>query len=266
MNNNDLMNALSGLDPKYIDEAAYELHSAPASKKNTKIVSFKKGLAIAFPIAAALILTVLVALPAISRLTGSSNMSESSTMSESSAPSHEAAYSDSYEEAAEAPEYGDYEAAEAPSAYGDYEATDSAAYEEAAEPSDYDAEATDSSAYEEAAEPILDASGSSADSATETQSAMNEAAKENDTAIDIATYENGILTIEVTKPLPADYEESEYTITGTASNGSEKEYARGTLDDVITGADPLTLDISGLNLPKGTYTITFAGRDIEFTV
>ena len=42
MNGNDLFTALSGLDPKYIDEAAFELKEKSAQAKQPKTVSFRK--------------------------------------------------------------------------------------------------------------------------------------------------------------------------------------------------------------------------------
>ena len=158
MNGNDLMNALSGLDPKYIDEAALELHGKPESqnseinsagkteahqesqngsdssselksdgkteahienapdekivpiekfgtKKKTGATQFKRYLLIAVPVAAAALLTVAVAMPAIIRM-------NKGDMASTPAPS-----SDSAEYA---PSYG----AEEPSYYAEESASD----------------------------------------------------------------------------------------------------------------------------------------------
>ena len=60
MNGNDLFTALSGLDPKYIDEAAFELKEKAAPTKQPKTVSFRKIMYIAVPSAAAILLILAV--------------------------------------------------------------------------------------------------------------------------------------------------------------------------------------------------------------
>lgn len=95
MNNNDLMDALSGLDPKYIEEAAFELHDKPISFADAKKKQTKKHLFIVLPAVAAAIvfLGVAIVLPTISRL----NKGESASMqSDAAAPAPQ-------ESAAEAP-------------------------------------------------------------------------------------------------------------------------------------------------------------------
>ena len=113
MNNNDLMNALSGLDPKYIDEAAYELHESNAPVKKNSNYRVMKYILVALPAAAVILLVVGVTLPMVMRM----NKSASSTAPDSAAYESDAA-AEYYEEspaaaesAAEAPAY-DSEAAE----------------------------------------------------------------------------------------------------------------------------------------------------------
>ncbi len=95
MNSNDLMNALSGIDPKYIDEAAWELHEDSLKDRRTdrtKILRMKKFLYIAVPAAAAVLFTLSVAFPFLKRM----NTSDSATCSGSkdaaadTAPAYEA--------------------------------------------------------------------------------------------------------------------------------------------------------------------------------
>ena len=62
------MNALSGIDANYINEAAFELGNVPKVSKTSKsanIVKFKKILYIAVPSAAAILLILAVSLPGI---------------------------------------------------------------------------------------------------------------------------------------------------------------------------------------------------------
>ncbi len=81
-----------------------------------------------------------------------------------------------------------------------------------------------------------------------------------------AAYDNGILTIEVTGTLPTDIKDMSYSITGKDDAGSEKTYSAGILGDILKESVPFTLDISGLKLPDGTYTLSIAEQNIEFAV
>ncbi|MCR4684376.1 MAG: hypothetical protein K5649_02800 [Lachnospiraceae bacterium] len=58
MNNNDLFDALSGIDPKYIDEAAHELHASGKVVDLSARRRIRKYIAIALPSAAAVLLFV----------------------------------------------------------------------------------------------------------------------------------------------------------------------------------------------------------------
>ena len=246
------MDALSGLDPKYIDEAAFELHGKPVRKKNANKSGVIRGIFIALPVAAAVLITVMVALPALFRMSSSSSSSMSETGSY--APASEEAASDasaSYD-AAEAPSEPtwDYEAAEEPS--WDYDAVESESETAAvADTASEEAANASASTKDEATTEIV---GSSEPSATET--AGSEISAE---------YDNGILTIE-NITLPEDIDNTEYTIAKTTATGTEITYSEGNLGDIITETEPLTLDISELMLPEGTYTITIGDEIAEFTV
>ncbi len=217
------MDALSGLDPKYIDEAAFELHSVPAGTKKVHRFRMNRGLIIAMPIAAAVLLMVTVALPALIRMGGHSS---------STAPASDSAVYES--------EMGD----------AAYEA-DSAAETAEPEAPEY-SEAETSEAPMESAEPAYPVAADSA----KTESSSEAAA---------AIYDNGILLINADPGLPEDVKNLEYAITGTDSAGTVTTYSEGILSDIMTERDPLTLDISGLDLPDGAYILTVDGYEIEFT-
>ena len=111
MNSNDLMNALSGLDPKYIDEAAFELKDTPVKKDKVKAFRLKKALYIALPAAAVAFLTITVTLPFIMRL-GSSDQASSPASDQAYDAADTAEAYDAEEAAAEEPAPA-YEAEEA---------------------------------------------------------------------------------------------------------------------------------------------------------
>ena len=240
------MNALSGLDPKYIDEAAFELHDAklkPGSEKpaKAKITNFRKGLLIALPAAAAafLLIGVALALPAL--------LKNGATQSASEA-------------AAEAPMEAADAAAEAP--------------ENVYDTSGYEAEAeAPMEAAETAAEPepVQDAASINAAEATEdtgreSAKAAEEAISEEGIGLTEADYHDGLLTVRISGSLPADLRNTDYTITGTAANGSERSIDAGSLDQILVETDPLTLDLSDLKLSAGTYTLTIGEESIEFEI
>ncbi len=301
MNNNDLLNALSGIDPKYIDEAALELHeeqyengsvseqtvsSAPASHsddslvvtsietadqaRRTRRLRTRRIVSIVIPAAAVILFSMTVALPFIIR----NGKSESSApaASESAVPmmSEESATDSAYYDDAEA--LADtapaYESAEAASdAAPAYNAEEPAA--EAASESEY-AEAdissvTDSAKAESAVKPDaseLNTTGSNASAGT--------SAKDSDSSsalgLESAKYADGILTVKITGTLPKNINTLEYSITGTEETGSEKIYAKGKLSDILTETDPLTLDISGSALPAGTYTLSIGEETVVFSI
>lgn len=262
------MNALSGLDPKYIDEAAFELHDTkqkPGSVKpaKAKITNFRKGLLIALPAAAAafLLIGVALALPALLK------NGATQSASEAAAPAYEAE-----EAAAEAPASVAEAAAEPP-----MEAADAAAEapENVYDTSGYEAEAeAPMEAAETAAEPepaqdaaSINATEAPKEAGRESAKAAEEAAlSEEGIGLTEADYHNGLLTVRISGSLPADLRNTDYTITGTAANGSEKSIDAGSLDQILVETDPLTLDLSDLNLSAGTYTLTIGEESIEFVV
>lgn len=247
------MNALSGLDPKYIDEAAFELHDTKqkaGSEKpaKAKITNFRKGLLIALPAAAAafLLIGVALALPALLK------NGATQSASEAAAPAYEAeeAPMEAADAAAEAPENvydtSGYEAeAEAPME----------AAETAAEP-----EPVQDAASINAAEATEDTGRESAKAAEET------AISEEGIGLTEADYHDGLLTVRISGSLPADLRNTDYTITGTAANGSEKSIDAGSLDQILVETDPLMLDLSDLNLSAGTYRLMIDEESIEFEI
>ena len=304
MNNNDLLNALSGIDPKYIDEAALELHAEQTQEKATetdkpvssapaghaddssvitsietadrtrieKKIRTRRLISIVIPAAAVILFSMTVALPFIIR----------NGKSESSAPaaSDSASYSAMEEAAADTASYDDaealadtapaYESAEAASDTAPaYNAEEPAA--EAASESEY-AEADISSASESAkAESSVkpDTSASNMNT-TGSNASAGTSAKDSDSSsalgLESAEYADGVLTVKMSGTLPENVETIEYSITGADKTGSEKIYAEGKISDILTETDPLTLDISGSALPAGTYTLSIGEETVEFSV
>lgn len=237
MNGNDLMDALSGLDPNYIDEAAYELHALPAGNKKVHRFRVNRGLLIAMPIAAAVLLTFMVALPALIR-TGSSTAPASDGAAYESGMADVAYDAESAAETSEpeAPEYYEAETAETPAASED------SAYQESA-----------GSAKTEAA---------SEDAMSEPVSATASASEGTGPA---AIYEDGSLRIDTYLNLPEDVSTVSYSIKGTDHDGSDHIFSEGMLSDILAERDPLILDISALDLPDGSFILTIDGHDMEFT-
>lgn len=294
MNNNDLMNALSGLDQKYIDEAAFELHGNPAQKKNDKPIrnktNVKRILYFTIPAVAAALLAVGVALPVMIRISQSGSTSMATSDSAAAPAPEDAMYAPSAYEAAESAEpQGAYEAAESAEEpmYEEAEAAEEPMYEEteaaeaAGESPAYDA-AGEAPAYNAASEEAGIIDDEEAYSDTAKQADKSEAVagdKAADKAADgaaastagvlgleKATYDEGALTIEMRETLPADADEMVYTIKTKDAKGRETTCAEGILKDMITKKDPLTLDIGDLNLSDGTYILTIGTDSIEFTV
>ncbi len=223
------MNAFSGIDPKYIDEAAFELHETPAQKRKAKSTGIRKSLFVVLPAAAAILLTV----TALFTLNRSKNESASMAPAADSAAEAPAAESAAEEPAYEAEEPA-FEAAE--------EATHSYDMKENAENIQSLAPASD-----------MDNLGKSDRS-------------EEFIGLTGASFENGILTLDLTETLPESIADLNYSITGKASDGSEKIFAEGILDDIIKDKDSLTLDITDLNLQQGTYTLSIGRESTEFEV
>ncbi len=246
MNGNDLFDALSGLDNTYIDEAAFELHVTPASKqKKAKIVKIRKTLLVVIPSAAAILLVVALALPFA--------ISHKSNESASFAPSAPA-----MDTAAEAPA----EEAAAEDVMSEAPAMDTEAEAPAmAESAGAQSEAADESYSYEAAE-----TENAEPAATLTADADRKKTAGTTALFESADYSKGILTIETSGILPKNFEDMTYQITGTDNAGNEKEYATGIVKDIMTATEPLALDISELNLAKGTYSIRIGEESISFEI
>ena len=231
MNGQDLLEALSGLDPKYIDEAAYEL------KESSNVVDItsanrrrnvRKLLYVVLPSVAAILLIVAVAIPAILRV----SKSESATMSEAPAAASEAA---------------------APA--------EDAAMTEGAEPEETMAKRADNEeAVAEAAE--------AAEAAEETE-ALDEAGTPKWQMTE-ATYENGILTVDLSGEVPEDILEKDYYLIAQDPASTQEDILGAPLAD-IAGKDALkdghlVLDLSSQKLQKGAYVIEIEGVSIRFEV
>lgn len=273
MNNNDLFNALSGLDPKFIDEAAFELHEAPTQtsriSKASKISRIKKIVFVSLPAAAVILITMTVTLPFLMRM----NTSDSASMETSDSAQYDAAE----EAAADSAQYDAAEEAAADTAPV-YEAEEAAgAYEEGVENAAADS-AADTDHVEETAGEYESSggieAGAIADSGTEdTAKSAAESAPDSSTAsqkIDLslekASFKDGILTVEIKGTLPENAEEIRYAITAADDSASEKPLAEGYLGDIITGQNPLTLDIRRLDLSEGIYSLSLGSESIDFVV
>ena len=243
MNGNDIFTALSGLDPKYIDEAAFELKKSDTPKKNSKVVSIRRILYIAVPSAAAILLILAVSLPAVLRV----SKSESAATAPSEAPSYDAAAEAEMPAAEEAAdETAEPEAASETAAEATAEAADEAPQTETAGAPMYDEEINSEAAADEL---------------------MAEQAKRADIepiSGASAKYDNGILTVILPETVIYDMNSS-YSILESGEPDA-KTIQEGILKDVATGSAPLTLDISKLDLQSGTYTLKIGDETIEFSV
>lgn len=239
MNADRLLSAISNIDSRYIDEAAYELGAEAVSDKSVdeKIVSIhkkqriRKMILIALPSVAAILLIVSVALPAMLR------MGKSNAAATAEAP---AAASEAAAEASEEPSYD--AAAEAPA----YEA--------------------------EAESPAVEAAGEAAESTDESRRDSKTQSLNADTSAPMlyAKYTAGILTIDIPGIEIADLSDLRYTISRTDTPSHEGVIAEGPLSDLtdqtkITG-DELILDLSDISLDPGDHCIDLGSFTAEFTV
>ncbi len=273
MNANDIFTALSGIDEKYIDEAAYELHpgdiatgseEGPAGKV-VDITSRRRAgkfVKIVLPSVAAIILIAAVALPAVLRVTHNAS---TSAMSESAAPAV------AEEAAAEAPAEADEAAAEAPAAAAEAPAADN--FEPIAEaPSVATEEAEEAS--EDAAVAEAETAGKSAPeednaykSARGDEAQMLTAGK--GLAVAEADYSDGILTIEFDSDLPTGFADTPYRLT-RSDTGEGSLISEGVLselsDHIETEDNRLIIDLTGGKLPTGTYRLSFGDTFAQFEV
>ncbi len=256
MNNNELFDALSGIDPKYIDEAAYELKTT-----KRKIGKFVK---IVLPSVAAILLIVGVALPAVLRV----SKSESAAMSDSAAPAPAA------EAAAEAP------AAEAEAA-GAEEAAPMAdeATAEAEAPAAAEEAATESATNDmDTVNPDAEHNYKREDleplpaKPAETEEA-EEAAPEEPWVIKEADYDRDILIIRCGGTIPADLADLPYTLERMDVAADKAKVKAGAklseLSDRIEVTDNwIVIDLIGsdLKLEKGKYRLLMGDAEAEFEV
>ena len=257
MNHNDLMNSLSGIDPRYIDEAAFELHEKPADKRKAKVTSIRKSLFVVLPAAAAILLTV----TALFTLKSSKSNRSAEAPAADAAAKMPAAEMPMAEEAAEAPAEAAEEAEET------YEAEPIMNDEAPAAIAEDHAEAE---AADEAA-PAYDMNDKTQSPQfimpeTNTGGAEANPRLKEDLILNTASYDDGILTVKMTGKLPADPGSLGYSITGKGTDGADKTFGEGTLKDIIKEKDPLTLDIADLKLPEGTYILSIGEESFEFEV
>ncbi len=252
MNGNDLMNAISGLDPKYIDEAAFELHGKPAARNRVKTVRFRRSLSVVLPIAAAAALAILVTMPAILRLSKSGQSTSpgpasDSAMNMQSETAAESAPSQDIGDAAAEAEPA-YEAEEPVSAFPSAPSEEFAAYGDAS------------------AEAGTDGGSAPTDALNDTTTGSATEAAKSAWSFTEAACDDGILTIEVIGTMPGDPGDLAYSITRSDAAGADVTLAAGDLRDVLKSAEPLTIDITALALTAGDYTLTVAHESIGFTV
>ncbi len=260
MNANDIFTALTGIDEKYIDEAAYELHSGNSDAgpedqaqagKVVDITSKRrigKFVKIVLPSVAAIILIVAFALPAVLRVTDNAS---TAPMSESAAPAEDessaataeapAAAGDNFEPIAEAP---------------------AAATEEAEEASEDAAAAETETAGEAAPE-----EDNTYNAARDDDSQMLTAAK--GLTISKADYKDGILTIEFDSDLPAGLADTPYRLT-RSDTGDGSPVSEGVLselsDHIETEDNRLIIDLTGNEPAPGSYRIYLGDISAEFGV
>ena len=269
MNNNDLMNALSGLDQKYIDEAAYELKEMPDPEKSDKAVrkrtSMKRILYFTIPGVAAAILAIAVALPVVIR-TVSSGYAPMAASDAAEYPAPEEAVDSAADlEAAESAEaQSGYDTADSAGAQSGYDTADSAEAQGEYETADSAGAQSEYDTAESAGEPIYESA--EAAKAEDGSSDMASESAAGVPGLEKATYDEGRLIIEMKGTLPENADDLEYMIISVDDKGRETVYARGSLKDILTKRDPLTLDIEALDLSEGTYTLTVGTESVEFTV
>ena len=271
MNANDIMNALSGIDPEYIDEAAYELHgtedisktsdqTSVASPKTGKVVDIttkrkiRRNLLVILPSVAAILLIMCVALPAVLRVSKSeSAMSEgampSATM-EDAAPSADEAAAEASEAVAEAP------AAESADA-------EVPAQAESAEQHKNAADGTQTLAPQ-------NATYARGDNAEVEAEASEEAEAMPTWTITEAEYEDGMLIMRLDGVVPEDTVKAEYKLTKADAKDTDKPISEGVLSDLMERDDItdnfLILNLEEQKLKKGKYRLAIGEQSAEFEV
>lgn len=275
MNGNDLMNAMSGIDPKYIDEAAFELHDDTAGKreksnveqvKAAKRARISKGFFVALPAAAAILLTTTVLLSGIFR----QSKKESATFAPAEGAASDTAPAFEAEETAEAEADYAEEGSYADETYEEEPSAEAFSEEAAEDTMGEAAEAAPELDFEdfENAAPALNADDSAQYliPSSEADTHKKKTGEEVILGLQKAEYKDGLLTLTIIKTLPDDRGDIKYSVTGKNTDGSDKTYGEGKLKDILKSKDPLTLDLSALKLPAGTYVLSVGEEKIAFKV
>ena len=245
MSGNDIFNAISNIDPEYIDEAAYELHSREGAENSvsgssitdissrSRTLRTRKFIWVALPSVAAVLLILGVAVPAILR-TGS-------TQPAATAEATSEAPADNAEATAEA------------------ETMDEAAPAAEEEPSNEAAAEADSNKDRQTY--TVNAAGEISEAEAEAEEAVPSPA---------AVYENGMLIIDTAEFIHGSLDEVEYAIFDINAPQSAEPVAKGSLKDITEQIEltdePLVLDLTSLALKPGQYRIEMETGTAEFTV
>ena len=269
MSGNDIFNAISNIDPKYIDEAAYELHSQEDTEDSVsgssitdistkrKTVRARRLIWVALPSVAAVLLILGVAIPAILRTGSTQPAATGEATSEAPADNAEAtAEAEAVDEAAPAAE-------EVEQAVSEAAAEEPVADEAPAMPDEPLAAGADSKS-----ESNKDRQTYTANAASEYAEAEAEA--EEAVPSPAAVYENGMLIIDTAEFIHGPLDEVKYAIFDTNAPQSAEPVAKGSLKDITDQEeltdDPLVLDLTSLALKPGKYRIEMETGTAEFTV
>lgn len=266
MSGNDIFNAISNIDPKYIDEAAYELHSQEDTEDSVsgssitdistkrKTVRARRLIWVALPSVAAVLLILGVAIPVILRTGSTQPAATAEATSEAPADNAEAtAEAEAVDEAAPAAE-------EVEQAVSEAAAEEPVADEAPAMPDEPLAAGADSK------------SESNKDRQTYTTDVTEETAAAEEEAVPspVAVYENGLLTIDTAELFHGPLDGAEYAIFDISEEQSAEPVAKGKLEDVTKQKEltdePLVLDLTSLALKPGEYRIEMETGTAEFTV
>lgn len=250
MNNNDLFNALSGIDPKYIDEAAHELHESGKVVDLNARRRIRKYIAIALPSAAAVLLFVGVVM---------SGVLNSSKSGESMAEAPSAAAEAPADAAAEAP----MEEAAGAMEEATEHTYDNAAVQEAAEaPMEAPAQTEATQDPDQEPQQVNREEDTKAAEATETEEPWE---------IKEASYDRGILIIRCSGTIPADLSEMTYRLTRLDVPADQAKVSGGKLsklsDKIKVTDNWIVLDmLDQEELESGRYRISIGNLYAEFEV
>ena len=277
MNGNDIFEALSGIDPKYIEEAAYELGSSDrqpdkvvniTSAKQKNKIRARKFYTIVLPSVAAILLIVGVALPAVLKV----GKSESATMMESPA-----AGSYSYDESAAAP------AAESTDEEAPASAAEEPANEAMAETAEAPAaaEAKETEGTSQASENVYDTQELKPDEQKKAQSEEPlpavEPAEEAKAPEEIepwevkeADYKRDILVIRASRDITENIADMPYSLERLDDGAENVLVARGEKLSELSRVDVtdnwIVLDFIGKGLERGSYRLFIDDVNVDFEV